>query len=69
MIASWLRAAMLAEGRGSGMKLEGDLYICMWLRHGRVFRQEDHLTLGGALHALWLEGDTREAVGLSDGMS
>src|SRR5262249_1400523 len=35
-----VRTAVLAEGRGSGVKLEGDLYICVWLRHGRVFRQE-----------------------------
>ena len=32
-----------AEGRGSGVKLEGDLYQCVWLRHGRFFRVEDHL--------------------------
>jgi ketosteroid isomerase-like protein len=53
-----------AEGRESGMNLEGDLYQCLWLRHGRFFRIEDHLTLSGALHALGLEGDTLEAAGL-----
>ena len=53
-----------AEGRGSGMKLEGDLYQCLWLRHGRFFRVEDHLTLKGALLALGLEGETLEAAGL-----
>jgi len=53
-----------AEGRESGMKLAGDLYTCIWLRHGRFFRVEDHLTLGGALHALGLEGETLEAAGL-----
>jgi len=26
-----------AEGRGSGVKLEGDLYHCVWLRHGHFF--------------------------------
>ena len=54
------------EGRGSGVKLEGDLYQCVWLRHGRFFRVEDHLTLSGALHALGLEGSTLEAAGLSE---
>ena len=54
-----------AEGRGSGMRLEGDVYVCVWLRHGLVFRQEDHLTLRGALRALGLEGETLEpAAGL-----
>lgn len=47
-----------AEGRESGMSLEGDLYTCSWLRHGRFFRVEDHLTLKGALHALGLEPET-----------
>src|SRR5205823_5681349 len=53
-----------AEGRESGMNLEGDLYECMWLRHGRCFRVEDHMTLSRALHALGLEGETLEAAGL-----
>jgi ketosteroid isomerase-like protein len=55
-----------AEARGSGIRLEGDLYQCMWLRHGRFFRVEDHLTLSGALHALGLEGETLEAAGLRE---
>ena len=55
-----------AEGRGSEVNLDGDLYQCVWLRHGRLFRVEDHLTLGGALHALGLSGDTLEAAGLRD---
>jgi hypothetical protein len=55
-----------AEGRGSGVNLEGDLYECCWLRHGRFFRVEDHLTLSGALHALGLHGETLEAAGLSE---
>ena len=58
------RATMRASGRGSGIKLEGDLYVCVWLRQGRVARVEDHLTLKGALHALGLEGETLEAAGL-----
>jgi hypothetical protein len=62
-------ANLRAEGRGSGMKLEGPLYQCEWLRHGRLFRIEDHLTLRGALHALGLEGATLEAVGLRERVS
>jgi hypothetical protein len=57
-------AALRAEGRGSGMKLEGDTYHSIWLRHRRILRQEDHLTLRGALRALGLEGGTLEAAGL-----
>jgi ketosteroid isomerase-like protein len=53
-----------AEGRESGMNLEGDVYQCLWLRHGRLLRVEDHLTLKGALHALGFEADTLEAAGL-----
>jgi SnoaL-like protein len=56
--------SMRAEGSESGMSLEGDVYQCFWLRHGRFFREEDHLTSSGALHALGLEGDTLEATGL-----
>ena len=59
-------SAIRAEGRESGVKLEGDLYQCAWLRHGRCFRWEDHLTLRGALRALGLSGETLEAAGLSD---
>jgi hypothetical protein len=55
-----------AEGRGSGVKLEGGLYQCYWLRHGHFFRLEDHLTLKGALHALGLQGETLEAAGLRE---
>jgi hypothetical protein len=58
-------ATLHAEGRGSEMKLEGDIYHSVWLRHGLVLRQEDHLTLRGALHALGLDGDSIEAAGLS----
>jgi hypothetical protein len=57
-------ATLHVKGRGSEMKLEGDIYHCIWLRHGLVLRQEDHLTLGGALHALGLKGDSLEAAGL-----
>ena len=58
-------SAVRAEGRESGVKLEGDLYQCAWLRHGQFFRWEDHLTLKGALRALGLSGETLEAAGLS----
>ena len=57
---------LLWEGRGSGITLAGEIYYCYWLRHGRFFRVEDHLTLSGALHALGLQGETLEAVGLPE---
>jgi hypothetical protein len=57
---------MRAEGRASGVALEGDVYSCFWLRNGRFFRGEGHLTLAGALHALGLTGDALEAAGLSE---
>ena len=60
------RGILHTEGRGSGVKLKGVLHQCFWLRNGRVFRQEDHLTLRGALDALGLEGGTLEAVRLSE---
>lgn len=47
-----------AEGRMSGMRLEGEMYSCSWLRHGRFFRVEDHLTLKGAMRALGLDEET-----------
>ncbi len=59
-------ANLVAEGRGSGIKVESNIYQCWWLRHGRFLRGEDHLTLRGALHALGFEGDTIEAAGLSE---
>jgi SnoaL-like protein len=57
---------MVGEGRQSGLRLDGPLYQCCWLRHGRFFRMEDHLTLSGALRALGLTGETLEAVGLRE---
>jgi hypothetical protein len=53
-----------AEGRASGARLEGDIYHCCWLRHGRFFRVEDHLSPRGAIHALGLSGETVEALEL-----
>jgi ketosteroid isomerase-like protein len=55
-----------AEGRKSGLRLNGDLYQCVWLRNGRVLRQEDHLTLQGAIRGLGLEGETLRSAGLSE---
>jgi SnoaL-like domain len=60
------RVNLQVEGRDSGVKLEGDLYHCFWLRHGRFFRVEDHLTLPGALRALGLSGQTLETAGLRE---
>jgi ketosteroid isomerase-like protein len=60
------RGTLRTEGRGSGVEQEGRLHQCFWLRNGRIFRQEDHLTLRGALHAFGLEGESLEAVGLSE---
>jgi SnoaL-like domain len=59
-----VHARMSTEGRASGLVLEGDVYYCFWLRHGRFIRVEDHLTEKGALHALGLSGETLEAAGL-----
>jgi hypothetical protein len=62
----FVHARMWAEGRTSGATLEGDIYFCCWLRHGRFIRIEDHLTAKGALHALGFSGETLEAAGLSE---
>jgi ketosteroid isomerase-like protein len=55
-----------AEGRTSGMTLGGEVYSCFWLRNGRLFRAEGHLTLAGALQALGVSGDSLEAAGLRE---
>ena len=57
---------MRAEGHRSGIKMEGDLYQCVWLRHRLIFRWEDHLTLKGALYALGLHGETLKEAGLKE---
>lgn len=54
------------EWKASGLSLDGELFHCFWIRHGRVFRQEDHVTLPGALRALGLNGETLEAAGLGE---
>jgi SnoaL-like domain len=61
-----VHGAMWAEGRASGATLEGDLYSCFWLRNGRFFRVEGHLTPAGALNAMGLRGDSLEAAGLRE---
>jgi hypothetical protein len=60
----FLHGYIRAEGRESGAALEGDIYQCFWLRHGRLFRQEDHLTKRGAMRALGLGDDPDDAVGV-----
>jgi ketosteroid isomerase-like protein len=57
---------MRAAGRVSGVELQGDLYLCFWLRKGLLIRREDHLTLAGALRALGLQGNTLTAAGLEE---
>ena len=54
-----------ADGRQSGVRLDGDLYQCLWLRNGRLLRQEDHLTSAGAIQGLGLKGEALKAAGLS----
>jgi hypothetical protein len=34
----YVHGHMWAEGLRSGLRLEGDLYYCFWLRHGRFIR-------------------------------
>jgi ketosteroid isomerase-like protein len=63
----FVHSTLRAEGRESGVKLDGDLHQCVWLRHGRIFRWEDHLTPSGAIRALGLSGETLEAAGLRVG--
>ena len=52
------RLHLKAEGRMSGTRIQGEMYSCAWLRHGRFFRVEDHLTLKGAMRALGLDEET-----------
>jgi hypothetical protein len=51
-----MKVVLSGAGRGSGMELAGDVYLCFWLRGGRIFRQEDHLTEEGARRGLGLAG-------------
>jgi hypothetical protein len=59
-------ATIAGAGRESGLELQSEIFYCFWLRHGRIFREEDHLTLRGALRAVGLTGDTLEAAGLRE---
>ncbi len=52
-----IHSMLYAEGRGSGLNVGGDLYLCLWLRHGTFIRVENHVTLDRALHALGLTAD------------
>jgi hypothetical protein len=49
----FVHAIVHGVGRESGLRLEGDLYHCAWLRQRRIFRWEDHLTLGGCPARAW----------------
>jgi SnoaL-like domain len=60
------QTTLRGEGRESGMRLDGDVYHCVWLRRGRVFRWEDHLTEEGAIQALGLSAEALKATGLSE---
>ena len=46
---------LAGAGRGSGLTIKGDLFACYWLRGGRTFRHDDHLTEAGARRALGLD--------------
>ena len=59
-----LAGSLRGEGRGSGVKLEGDSTRARGCDTG-ASRIEDHLTLSGALHALGRRW-TLEAVGLRE---
>ena len=61
-----VRARISAQGTVSGAALEGDIYHCFWLRHGRFIRVEDHLTAKGAVHALGFTGEALEAARRSE---
>ena len=61
-----MRSRLAGEGKASGVTLDGEIFHCFWGRHGQVFRQEDHVTLRGALRALGLNGETLEAAGVRE---
>lgn len=52
------------EGRGSGLELRANLYQSIWVRHGRILREEDHFTAEAALRAFGLDERGPEAAGL-----
>jgi hypothetical protein len=37
------------------MEMAGDLYAGYWVRNGRIFRHEDHLTEAGARRGLGIQ--------------
>jgi hypothetical protein len=57
-------AELRAEGRASGIELAGPIYQCFFLRDGRIVRQEDHVTVKGALCGVGVQAHTLEAAGL-----
>jgi hypothetical protein len=60
------QARVAAEGRDSGLALDGDLYQCSWMRRRRYLRVEDHLTFEGAITALDVDSAALEALGLRE---
>ncbi len=44
-----------AKGRASGVELDAEMFHCVWLREGRFFRMEVHMTERGARRALGLD--------------
>lgn len=62
----FMRVRVSGEWKTSGMSMGGEMFHCFWVRHGHVFRQEDHLTVPGALRALGLTGETLEAAGVRE---
>ena len=62
-----VRASLVAEGRGSGLNLQGELFHCSGSGTGGSFvRRITRLTLLAALLALGLSGETLEAAGLRE---
>ena len=61
-----VRLGLTAEGKESGLSLQGDMFHCFWLRHGRIFRQGGSPDSARGTPALGLQGETLEAVGLSE---
>jgi hypothetical protein len=49
---------MSAVGRESGIEVDGEVFHAVWLRQGRIFRMEDHLTERGVKRALGLPNPT-----------
>lgn len=50
----YTKGTLRGRGSGSGVNVGGPLFICYWLRNGRIFREEDHLTEEGVRRAFGL---------------